>query len=211
MRVAIAGIGILAFLLGACTPDPSQPGPATNATAKIPIPAICPVIPAFPAGSRQMGPAEIRTPSTPPQGFKSETTYARWEGIVLGFVCMCHESVDLEAELAKPGGLSGAASGMLRTMAASDRTETISSRTREAPPIPGFDTVAISNNKALIIRSRSVAKGKCMSSGIAVEPNPVVRENRTVSDRWFENWRYPDGRPLALAPLSEEWNRTRFQ
>jgi len=212
MRLGFVGIGILALGLGACTPDPSQPGPATNAAAQIPIPAICPVVPSFPLGTRVMGPAEIPKFPTPPDGIKLETIFTRWEGIVLGFMCMCHDSEDLESELAKPGALSGTASSMIRAMSASDqRTETVSSRLREAPPLPGFDTVSLLNNKAVILRSRSIAKGKCMSSGIAAEPNPVVRENRTVADRWFENWRYPDGRPLGLAPLSEEWNRTRFQ
>lgn len=210
MRLGIVGIGILAFGLSACTPDPSQPGPATNATAQIPIPAICPAIPAFPLGSRVMGPAEIRNTPTPPQGFTMEAIYARWEGVVLVFVCLCHDSEDLENELTKPDARSDALSSMLRGMAASDRTETISSRIREAPPVPGFETVALLNNKTAILRSRSIAKGKCMSSGIAAEPNPVVRENRAVTDRWFENWRFADGRLLGLAPLSEEWNRTRF-
>lgn len=202
MRIVVFS---LALALVACTPEQRSAGVATGATAQIPIPALCAAVPAFPAGTRVLGPAERPQMPKIPE-FTEESIFARWESLVLGVTCMCHQSEDIESEISR----AGAASNFVREMALSGNMEALSNRLRDTPPAPGFDTVAIRRDKAAVLRARGVAKGKCMTIGFAAEPNPIVRENRAVADRWFDSWKFPDGRPLALAPLSEEWNRVRF-
>jgi hypothetical protein len=205
MRGGIVKIGALALALGACTPDERDSTVATGATAQIPIPAMCPAIPAFPAGTRVLGPAE--RPALPPiEGFAVDAIFARWESAALAMICMCHVSEDIETEILKPG----VAAAFARQMVISGNMEALSNRVRDTPPAPGFETVAIRNDKAAVLRVRGVAKGKCISIGLAGEPNPIVRENRTVADRWFDSWKFADGRPVAVVPLSEAWNQRRF-
>lgn len=207
MRIGIVGIGVLALVLGACTPDERGSAAVTGATAQIPLPAHCFATPSFPRGSRVLGPAELgpQARMDPPMT-EEDRVVVRWESVVFVIICHCREGTDMEAEMTK----GTEASEFARQMAISVGGEAIANRIRTGAPSPGLETVALTANKAAIVRSRMMTQGKCMSIGAAAEANPVVRENREMTDRWFASWRFSDGRPVALTPLSDAWNQRRF-
>jgi hypothetical protein len=174
------------------------------------MPLHCPVDTDFPAGTRTLSPAELQAAGVRFDGpvTRHDIAVAQWEGAGFLVMCLCNSGTDFAAELSAPGASTEFAQAMFKGLVSG---EIVSLRTRSAPsPSPGLDAVALRSNPSQIIRTRAVGLGSCMYLGAAVEPNPAIREYRATMDRWFESWRLPGGRPLALIPLSEEWDRRRF-
>jgi hypothetical protein len=202
MRLRIGFAAVLTVALAGCAAPPPEPSAMTVAE-------ICPAVPEFPAGTRELTPAELRRFAPNAENMPGILQFSVWNSLTLFTHCFCVVGENVEAEFTS----EMAAQPFFRVVqTSSGNAETRSIRLRTATPqSPGAEVVSISANRAVILRSVFLAKKECLGTYMTIEPNPSILENRRVADRWVQSLRYRDGTPVPYAPLSGEWTRTRFE